>query len=355
MNSSKKFIVVYGFTVGYGIITVALFIFLIDPFFHYHMPWFGLQPVVNNEIYQNPGLAEHTSYDSIIIGSSMTENFNTEWFDEACDIHTLKLSYAGASAENLRIAVDYAQNAKESELKYVFGCLDMSILTSDADTPRHPLPDYLYDDRFYNDVYYLLNKDVLFQDVRRVLEENNKGTIKPISEAYSWYGELKNSFSKENVLQLIDIPDSFLEVEQQKAVILDETTRSVKKIKGFVEKYPETTFRFFYSPYSIAFWYNSYVCGTFLQDMENLEYSMKELLKCENLQLYFPSDYEMITDLESYKDLQHYDMDIQYQIFEKMKNEENMLTSENYQEYMNEFRDMVMECDFERVFSYDYE
>ena len=82
---------------------------------------------------------------------------------------------------------------------------------------------------------------------------------------------------------------------------------------------------------------------------------MKELLKCENLQLYFPSDYEMITDLESYKDLQHYDMDIQYQIFEEMKNEENMLTSENYQEYMNEFRDMVMESDFEKVFSYDYE
>ena len=40
---------------------------------------------------------------------------------------------------------------------------------------------------------------------------------------------------------------------------------------------------------------------------------------------------------------------------EEMKNEENMLTSDNYQEYMNEFRDMVMECDFERVFSYDYE
>lgn len=105
----------------------------------------------------------------------------------------------------------------------------------------------------------------------------------------------------------------------------------------------------------MAYWYNSYISGTFLQDMENLEYSMKELLKCGNLQLYFPSDYEMITDLDSYKDLGHYDMDIQYQIFEEMKNEENMLTSDNYQEYMNEFRDMVMECDFERVFSYDYE
>ena len=162
-------------------------------------------------------------------------------------------------------------------------------------------------------------------------------------------------FNKENVLQRVNLSDIFSEVEQQEAVVLDETIQSVKKIKCFVEKYPETSFQFFYSPYNMAYWYNSYISGTFLQDMENLEYSMKELLKCENLQLYFPSDYEMITDLDSYKDLGHYDMDIQYQIFEEMKNEENMLTSDNYQEYMNEFRDMVMECDFERVFSYDYE
>ena len=97
------------------------------------------------------------------------------------DIHTLKLSYAGASAENLRIAVDYAQNAKESKLKYVFGCLDLEILKADANEPRHPLPGYLYDNCFYNDVYYLLNKDVLFQDVRAALVKNRNGTIDPIN------------------------------------------------------------------------------------------------------------------------------------------------------------------------------
>ncbi len=351
MNSSKKFIVVYSLTAGCGIIAVALIIFLIDPFFHYHMPWFGLKPVINNEIYQNPGLAEHASYDSIIIGSSMTENFDTKWFDEAYDIHTLKLSYAGASAENLRVAVDHAQNAKETELKYVFGCLDIEIFMSDANEPRHPLPDYLYDDCFYNDVYYLLNKDVLFQDVQTALVKNEKGTVEPINEAYSWYEEAKNSFSRENVLQRVNLPSAFSKVEQQKVEILDETIQSVKKINDFVEKYPETSFQFFYSPYSMAYWYNSYVNGTFLRDAENLEYSMKELLKCENLQLYFPSDYETITDLDSYKDLGHYDMKIQYQIFEEMKNEENVLTTDNYQEYMNEFREMVMECDFEEIFS----
>ena len=69
--------------------TVALLIvcgsaiFAIDPYYHYHTPWFGLQATPFQERYCNAGLAEHFDYDSVIIGSSMTENFRASWFDEA--------------------------------------------------------------------------------------------------------------------------------------------------------------------------------------------------------------------------------------------------------------------------------
>lgn len=86
MNCSKRYITIFGIVAGMGILAAGLLVLLIDPFFHYHMPWFGLKPVINDEIYQNPGLAKHASYDSIIIGSSMTENFDAAWFDEAYDI-----------------------------------------------------------------------------------------------------------------------------------------------------------------------------------------------------------------------------------------------------------------------------
>lgn len=349
-KASKKYIAAFGIVTVAGLMLAILLIILTDPFFHYHMPWFGLKPVVNNERYQNPGLAKHASYDSVIIGSSMTENFDAAWFDEAYGIHTLKLNYEGANAENLKVAVECARNEKGESLKYVFGCLDIEILMADAEEPAYPLPEYLYDDLLYNDVYYLLNKDVLFQDVWNVLKENAEGTVEPINKAYCWYEEQKDGFSKENVLQRVELPDIFEEVDQQEPVILEETVRSVEKIKNFVLKYPETNFQFFYSPYSIAYWYNSYAAGRFLTDAENLEYSMRELLECENLELYFPSDHEMITDLDNYKDLGHYDIEVQYQIFEEMKNKENMLTKENYREYMEIFRKMVLESDFEIYF-----
>ena len=35
-------------------------------------------------------------YDSVILGSSMTVNFNTNWFREEMGLHTIKLNYSGA-------------------------------------------------------------------------------------------------------------------------------------------------------------------------------------------------------------------------------------------------------------------
>ena len=43
-------------------------------------------------------------------------------------------------------------------------------------------------------------------------------------------------------------------------------------------------------------------------------------------------------------------MGVQYQIFEEMKNKKNMLTMENYDEYMEDFRQMVLESNFELYF-----
>lgn len=350
MNSSKKFIAVFGLVSGVGLSMAALLIFLVDPFFHYHMPWFGMEPVVNNEIYQNPGLADHAFYNSIIIGSSMTENFDAEWFDEAYDIRTLKLNYSGASVENLKVAVERAQDSLNGEVQYVFGCIDIEILTNDFEETRYPLPEYLYDDVLYNDVYYLLNKDVLFQETWNAWKANQDENVDPLNKAYMWYEKHKNDFSKENVLQGLDLPEEFFPIEQQNVSINKEIIHAVQKIKEFVTDYPDTQFLFFYSPYSMAYWYSSYQSGRFLTDVSILEYSMRELLNCENIKLYFPTSYEMITDLDSYKDTGHYNMEIQYQIFEEMRDGDNYLTKDNYQEYIEEFRAMVMDCDFSEIF-----
>lgn len=349
MVSYVKYILTFCLIFLSGILATVFIIFVMDPFFHYHMPWFGLMPVVNDEIYQNPGLAAHASYDSIIIGSSMSENFDAAWFDEAYGIQTLKLTYSGAHAENLRIAVECAQSAQKEDIQYVFGNLDMSIFTEKANETNGPLPEYLYDDVLYNDVYYLLNKDVFL----RILEnwrDNYIGNVRPMNQAYIWAEGQKAEFSKENVLKRLTLADEFIERTQKEPIITDNTVMVVDIIKDFITSYPDTKYKLFYSPYSIAFWYNAYESGELSTHIAVLEYSMKEILECENVELYFPITYERITSFDHYKDLAHYDMDIQYQIFEEMRDGVHQLTKENYQQYIKNFENMILETDFESLF-----
>lgn len=350
MNRSKKFVCVFSGITIMGLFLLSLFVFLIDPFFHYHMPWFNLQPYAYDEIYQNPGLAAHDTYDAIIIGSSMSENFSAKWFNEAFGVNTLKLTYSGSTAENLRIAVEMAEESREEQIKYVFGNIDLFILYQDYSETRHPLPEYLYDNNVFNDVKYLLNKDVLFDDINLTIEKNRNGDVPSLTEAYSWYEERRDEFSKENALENCSITGVFEEIEQKEAHVKENVVKAVEKIRNLTQLYPNTTFQFFYSPFCMSYWYGRYAQGEFLSDVRALEYSMEELLECENVKLYFPATYEMVTDFDSYKDSQHYDLEIQYQIFEEMRDGKNRLTKENYKAYIENFTNMVLESDFEELF-----
>ena len=104
-------------------IGVALLTSIIDPLQFYHKAtWYS--PVFSTEQrYQNPGLARNYDYDTIIIGTSMTENFIPAEVDKALGGKTLKLSIRGSTAdEHFKIASLALQTGK---VKKVLWGLDM--------------------------------------------------------------------------------------------------------------------------------------------------------------------------------------------------------------------------------------
>ena len=89
-------IMIFAATVAVILIAISALVIYVDPFFHFHRPLQGFPYVVDNQLSQNPGMARNMSYDSCIIGSSMTVNFQTDDFKELLDVSTVKLSYSGA-------------------------------------------------------------------------------------------------------------------------------------------------------------------------------------------------------------------------------------------------------------------
>ena len=72
-----------------GCILAMTLVIIVDPFFHYHKPLKGFPYLIDNQLSQNPGMAEHMEYDSVILGSSMTVNFQTDWFKELMGLLSL--------------------------------------------------------------------------------------------------------------------------------------------------------------------------------------------------------------------------------------------------------------------------
>lgn len=345
-KQSGKYIIVFVITAFLGLMIAAGLTFVIDPYFQYHMPWFGKEAYANNERYCNPGLAKNAEYDSVIVGSSMSENFNCNWFDEGYCVNTLKLTYSGCSAQDWVNAVIMAE--ERQNVKYVFGNIDMRVLEQEYGKERYKLPEYLYDKNYFNDVYYLLNKDVLFGETMNRLQYNYKGNQK---NAYAWYDQQKGEYGHKYLMERRGY-NGEIQNTTNKERIDDNTIRVVAQIKETILKYPDTTFEIFYSPYSILYFYDKAVNGEFEKLVEIYRYSIKELLECENCNIYFPAynNIEMITDLDSYKDLEHYDIDIQYLIFEEMRDGVNMVTKENYTDIINWLRNTVMNYNYKELY-----
>ena len=79
-----------------GFLAIAAIVIYVDPFFQYHKPWLIFPYKVDNQLSQNPGMARRLDYDSVLLGSSMTASFDTDWFTEVMGLQTVKLSYNGA-------------------------------------------------------------------------------------------------------------------------------------------------------------------------------------------------------------------------------------------------------------------
>lgn len=85
ISNSKPHNFIRRFVIGVIVLlaAIALLVICIDPFFHYHEPWFGLKAVLTDKEYQCVGSLKNFDYDNLIVGSSVTENNNNAWFDEA--------------------------------------------------------------------------------------------------------------------------------------------------------------------------------------------------------------------------------------------------------------------------------
>ena len=323
----------------------------VDPLFHYHGPTEGIEYPLYDERYMNYGIAKHFEYDSIITGTSLTQNFKASQWDNYFGTKSIKTPFAGASYKEVNDLLICAFEHNDS-IATVMRSLDPTMLIMEKDEMDYSdYPDYLYDDNIFNDVNYVLNKDIFFQFTEYVHTFMSLGGITTNFDTYkNWSGQYQYD---ENLMR-----QNFVRREKVDEITMlsEDDIRKIKEnleanVISLARENPETDFYLFFPPYSIYYWDDLSQDGMMIRMLDAHQMAIEMLLEYENIKLFsFMDATDIVCNLNYYKDSVHYNQEISDVMIDSMAMGSHRLTKENYMDYMNHMREFYGNFDYEALF-----
>ncbi len=335
------------------LVLIGTAVAVIDPYFHYHDKLDGLSYPINNERYQNNGMARHFTYDAILVGSSTASNYKSSDVDRCFGTNSAKLTYLGGTAKELHDTVETAESSG-NDLKLVIWSMDHMRMLDAADTMRYDAdsyPTYLYDDNPFNDVNYLFSMSSL-EATYDVLRRTRAGFPTTSFDDYSdWSGN--SGFGKD----IID--GTYVDVRAKKQDVKaftaeDEATvrdNLQKNFQSVIEAAPDTEFYFVIPVTSIYYWDDVMLQGNSERLFAAEQLFIDTLLSYDNVHVFsFLQDTDMAQDLDLFKDVTHFVPEYNSYMIEQMAQGNYEVTRENKAHYYEFIQDFYGNYDYEALF-----
>ncbi|MFD2614004.1 hypothetical protein [Paenibacillus gansuensis] len=328
---------------------VMAFTYIVDPFQYYrkatwYEPLFSLE-----ERFQNPGLAKNYDYDTIIIGSSMTQNFVPSYVNRKLGVQTMKLSMEGSTSKEHNLIANVA--LKTGKVKNVIWGLDYFSLRGGKDSVRDDqggFPMFFYDKNPFNDVKYLFNLTTMKEMVKigdGLLKGDRK--VKNLDYLNNW-----NAYAQYGAGRVLKNWQTAraLEVDYGKN---EDSLDSVKEtfeanILNLVRSRPEVQFLFYYPPYSVLrqeVWYDLNKKRYENQDYMR-KYMVEQLTALPNVKMYdFQTEKSITFDLNQYKDISHHSQKVNEYIIDSIAQDRHRATAGNIDELNTALNEQVRTLD----------
>ena len=317
--------------VGCILIILALAVRTVDPFLHYKNHFDGVSHYLPEPYarFINDGMARNYDYDSIITGTSMTQNFLPSQMDELFGVKTVKLTASGGNWKEINEIVKQAF-LYNSNIKYVVRGLDLSAAIENKDDTHYDgLPEYLTDDNSFNDVNYLLDKRAMYicaMDIAYTI----KGIPGTSMDEYCYWANTADWVPVEYEFDTVTHEQNALS-DEEKELLLGNVRQNVTDIAS---EHPDTTFIYFICPYSICYFDSLETAGELDKYLEAEELIIRECNRYENIEIYSFFDREdIICDLSNYKDTGHYLENVNSYMLECFKSGEGRITLDDLSDY----------------------
>lgn len=340
--SDKKFTVSTIILSAVILLCMGIFIYVWDPCNYYRIKDNRLKYVAS--AYIDAGIIRNAEYDTAIIGSSMSQNFDMQLFRDKLNINPVKINTGGITLEQRDLFYDAVENTNKADYYYIE--IALTKFNEDMDT-LEDTPVYMYDDNQWNDFKYLFGYETWLRAV-------------PISLAYAGLDALNLKIKTMHNLENVDyVGDWYYRSETGSEIVKSKYLSgvdavSVQNLDGMYERMMENVdaklttiieednkYVFYFPPYSALFWHDSDKRGC-----ADIYYAVKEhileiLLRYPNVKVFDFQYAPFICDLDHYKDTTHYNKDINDFMVDCFANSTYIVTEMNYKEGISELKRLV--------------
>ena len=346
--SSRKFIAFVGIFVFLIVGFVGGVNYVVDPLQQYRVETF--YPIAydgDKERYKNAGFAKNFTYDSVVLGTSMTENFIIDEVEEKLNFKkVIKLCVSGGSAKEQSITLGTSINSNKN-LKNVLWGLDTFVFVGNPDRLRQGMgtfPFYLYDTNKLNDYQYLLSIDTL--------KDSGKAIVKPYFKKneiiynynimYQWQHDNEKKFTMDELKKDWLNREKFLNYEKDKQTFEYMKESFDENFLKIIKQNSQIKFKIFFPPYSILTFKIFEERNQIADVIRFKKYIFDNLVNLNNVEIYdFQISKEVTHNLNYYKDVSHYHQKINTWILEQIKTKNYFVTKENIDQHLQNLKNQI--------------
>lgn len=334
------------FITGIAILfTMALSVFLYDSSLYYRMSDNRL--IINNYRFINPGITKNADYDTVIIGSSMIQNFSMSEFREQLGENPIKLSVGAMSIEGMSLTVD--QVMREGKARKLYLAIDLHQLTKDEDD-LGTYATYLYDDEPLNDFRYLLGYEtwmrllplnIGFSALDRIgYEIPTSFATRNIDDLGNWANDFVFS---EALIKETYLNDGYPISAVDSDKLEDEMKANADLLLELFASLHDVELTVFFPPYSALYWHEIRKAGNFDTFMAIISYLVNEMATMENVTVFDFHGIPQIGDLNHYKDPTHYGPEINSLMVGYFQGMEKEIRPDNVDPFILELEQVIDE------------
>lgn len=325
-------------------ISIAAIVYVVDPFQFFHKSYFS-KKFSTNQRYQTPGIIKNFPAKNYIFGTSMTENFiASEVKKELGTSDMQRLSISGVLPKNFATVLRFLLNTNNVERIVLDAHWYFESLDVNKENEQHSFPSYLYSSKWLDSLKYVFNHDNIKLSLK-VLRGKEEGFSDDLEKINRWMKpSLFERFTSKESLKKIKSKlaknknnfNILKTLEEGKSYKYPSLDMNLIKI---IKENPDVKFEIYLPPYTT--WY--YASSSKKKFIKRLIYMRKYLAdktsELKNVIVYgFDTEFEIVNNLENYKDYGHYHPRINKRIIKAIKLGTNILDKRNSERYL---RDMI--------------